>query len=129
MTERFEGQKSGVRVSPLLSSWYTCTFPSATPRRLHTGDIANEKRAQGELTNEKPECVCVCVCTDSPILLLISLEEGCELALKMTRPPSVWFITGGDRPLCSPASDGLSLGTHAALSPSYGGTIIHHNTS
>ncbi len=60
-------------------------------------------------------------CTHSAILLPSSRLEGCELAVKMTRPPLVWFMSLGSRPLLSPHSGSGSLGTHAALSPSCGG--------
>lgn len=60
-------------------------------------------------------------CTHSAILLPSSRLEGCELAVKMTRPPLVWFMSLGSRPLLSPHSGSGSLGTHAALSPSCSG--------
>lgn len=74
----------------------------------------------------------LCVCnvlrasrTHSAILLPSSRLEGCELAVKMTRPPLVWFMSLGFwlllLLLLSPHSGSGSLGTHAALSPSCSG--------
>ena len=60
-------------------------------------------------------------CTHSAILLPSSRLEGCELAVKMTRPPLVWFMSLGSRLQLSPHSGSGSLGTHAALSPSCSG--------
>lgn len=57
--------------------------------------------------------------THSAILLPNSRLDGCELAVKMTRPPLVWFMSLGFGPLVSTHSGRGSRGTHAALSPSY----------
>lgn len=64
-------------------------------------------------------------CSHSAILLPSSRLEGCELAVKMTRPPLVWFMSLGFWPLLSPHSGSGSLGTHAALSPSCRGEGKH----
>lgn len=56
--------------------------------------------------------------THSAILFPSSRLGGCELAVKRTRPPLVWFMSLDCWPLLSSHSGSGSLGTHAALSPS-----------
>lgn len=59
--------------------------------------------------------------THSAILFPSSRLGGCELAVKTTRPPLVWFMSLDFRPLLSSHSGSGSLGTHAALTPSCSG--------
>lgn len=56
--------------------------------------------------------------THSAILLPSSRLGGCELAVKRTRPPLVWFMSLEFWPLLSSHSGSGSLGTHAVLIPS-----------
>lgn len=92
------------------------TFVCLPPRNGKTCPSGTQTSSRSFLSC-KSELLCG-LSTHSAILFPSSRLGGCELAVKSTRPPLVWFMSLDFRPLLSSHSGSGSLGSHAALSPS-----------